>query len=1039
MQEELLQFQLQKVWTLVNLPNGKRAIGTKWVFRNKKDKRGIVVRNKARLIAQGYTQEEGIDYDEVFAPVARIETIRLFLAYVSFMGFIVYQMDVRCVFLYGTIEEEGYVCQPHSFEDPQFPNKVYKVEKALYGLHQAPKAWYETLSTYLIENGFRRGTIDKTLFIKKDKGDILLVHVYINDIIFGSTKKSLCDKFEGLMHKRFQMSSMGELTFFLGLQVQQKKDGIFNSQDKYVADILKKFYFATVKTTSTPMELNKALIKDEEAESVDVHLYRSMIGSLMYLTASRPDIMFVVCACARFQVTPKMSHLHAVKMIFRYLKGQPKLGLWKRISVKRTKNEAKNDNRARNEKAKSQKVKKVKVKVNPDKVNGQSRSYSPFDLEAFSDSDYAGASLDRESIIGGCQFLGKRLISWQCKKQTLVANSTTEAEYVAAANCCGQFVDQHNMVACLEKTEENAEFHQIVDFLSTCSINYALTVSPTIYASYIEQFWNTATSKTVNSVKQIHAIVDGKAVVISESSVRSDLLFNDEDGIACLTNDEIFENLALMGYEQLSTKLTFQKGSFSPQWKFLIHTILHCISSKSTAWNEFSTNLASAVICLAKGQKFNFSKLIFDGMLRNLDPKRFLMYPRFLQLFLNNQLKDLPEPFNDTYETPTHNKKVFSNMARKSKKISGKATPLFDSMLVQNQAHEGEGSAIPPKPQPTPSTSQPNGSEPQTESLQTETPLTVSHELQTEAHIEQILPSPSTYQRIQRKTQKHRRAKKVTGLPQTSVHLDHGVDEEISSGDRPRHGEDSMEYHDDLTDFVPPTPHDLPLSGGNTLGSDEGRMELIHELMETCTSLTKRVLTLEEAKTTQDRVITRLKLRVKRLEKKRKERTPQRMKRRLFKGCVETSTDKSLGEDASKHGRNDDNIVELNLTDRTDTEVIMEHKGSSEKGGSTADQVSTTRKEVSAASVLVNTLVKMRSEKAKEKEKGVVLIDEEEPPRLNRSTTTLQPLPTIDPKDKELAQRLHEEELAELDRAQKERQKQEEATSAALAEEFDEI
>ncbi|GJT29863.1 hypothetical protein Tco_0910138 [Tanacetum coccineum] len=351
-----------------------------------------------------------------------------------------------------------------------------------------------------------------------------------------------------------------------------------------------------------------------------------------------------------------------------------------------------------------------------------------------------------------------------------------------------KFVDQHNMVACLEKTEENAEFHQIVDFLSTCSINYALTVSPTIYASYIEQFWNTATSKTVNSVKQIHAIVDGKAVVISESSVRSDLLFNDEDGIACLTNDEIFENLALMGYEQLSTKLTFQKGSFSPQWKFLIHTILHCISSKSTAWNEFSTNLASAVICLAKGQKFNFSKLIFDGMLRNLDPKKFLMYPRFLQLFLNNQLKDLPEPFNDTYETPKHSKKVFSNMERKSKIFSRKVTPLFNSILVQNQAPEGEGSTIPPEPQHTPSISQPNVSEPQTESLQTKTPPTVSHELQTKAHIEQILLSPSTYQRKQRKSQNLRRAKKVTDLPQTSVPLNHGVDEVVH-----KEGGDSVE------------------------------------------------------------------------------------------------------------------------------------------------------------------------------------------------------------------------------------------------------
>ncbi|GJX61472.1 putative ribonuclease H-like domain-containing protein [Tanacetum coccineum] len=196
MQDELLQFRLQKVWRLVDLPKGKHAIGTKWVYRNKKDERGIVVRNKARLVAQGYTQEEGIDYDEVFAPVARIEAIRLFLAYASFMGFIVYQMDVKSAFLYGTIEEEVYVCQPPGFEDPQFPDKVYKVEKALYGLHQAPRAWYETLSTYLLENRFRRGIINKTLFIKKDKGDILLVHVYVDDIIFGTTKKSLCVEFE---------------------------------------------------------------------------------------------------------------------------------------------------------------------------------------------------------------------------------------------------------------------------------------------------------------------------------------------------------------------------------------------------------------------------------------------------------------------------------------------------------------------------------------------------------------------------------------------------------------------------------------------------------------------------------------------------------------------------------------------------------------------------------------------------------------------------------------------------------------------------
>ncbi|GJR53858.1 hypothetical protein Tco_1404379 [Tanacetum coccineum] len=328
--------------------------------------------------------------------------------------------------------------------------------------------------------------------------------------------------------------------------------------------------------------------------------------------------------------------------------------------------------------------------------------------------------------------------------------------------------------------------------------------------------------------------------------------------------------------------------------------------------------------------------------------------------------------------------------------------------------------------------------------------------------------------------------------PETASKMSH--DPPLSEVNTSGCGEDSMEYHDDLMDFVPPTSHDLPLSRDNTPGSDEGRMEIIQELMETCTSLTKKVLALEEAKTTQDRVITRFKLRVNRLEKKIKARTPQPMKRRLFKGRVETSTDKSLGEDASKQERNDDKTKERNLTDGADTDVIVEDKGSGEKGGSTADQVSPARPKVSAASVPVNvsaatpstppttttifgdedltiaqTLVKMRSEKSKEKEKEVVLIDEEEPPRLNRSTTTLQPLPTIDPKDKgkgvlveeepekpkkvkrrdqglaqiesdaELAQRLHEEELAELDRAQKERQKQEEATSAALAEEFDEI
>ncbi|GJV53406.1 putative ribonuclease H-like domain-containing protein, partial [Tanacetum coccineum] len=678
MQEELLQFKIQKVWILVDLPFGKKVkIGTKWVYRNKKDERGVVVINKASA------------------------------------------------FLYGKIDEEVYVSQPPGFLDPKYPQKVYKVVKALYGLHQAPRAWYATLSTFLLKNGYRRGTIDKTLFIKKDKHDIILVQVYVDDIIFGSTKKSWCDEFEALMKSRFQMSSMGELTFFLGLQVKQKADGIFISQDKYVAEILKKFDFANVKTASTPIETQKPLVKDEEASDVDVHLYRSMIGSLMYLTASRPDIMFAVCASSRFQVTPKSSHLSAVKRIFRYLKDKTKLGLWyPRVSS--------------------------------------------FDLESYSDSDYAEANLDRKSTTGGCQFIGRRHISWQCKKQTIVATSTIEARYVVAASYCGQvlwiqnqmldygfnfmnikiyinnesticivknpvyhsktkhiairnhfirdayekkliqvlkiYIDdnvadlltkafdvsstmavldscpKHNMVAYLEKSEGNAEFHEIIDFLKRSSIHHALTVSPVVSTTFVEQFWTSAKSKIINNVRHITAKVAGKSVSISEASIRSDLLFDDADGIDSLPNQAIFDAIQLMG-------------------------------SKSTSWDQIPTNIATAVICLTSNQKYNFSKLIFDG----------------------KQLVNVPVPL-DHFPVNTLTSKVFSFM---------------DEGAPSERPSEAQ-----PTPSPAPTSEVPN--EPQTDSSPAHTsevpnePQTDSSPAQTsEVPIEQQTdlsprPSPTT-------------------------------------------------------------------------------------------------------------------------------------------------------------------------------------------------------------------------------------------------------------------------------------------------------
>ncbi|GJT19623.1 putative ribonuclease H-like domain-containing protein [Tanacetum coccineum] len=363
MQEELLQFKLQQVWILVDLPHGAKLIGTKWVYRNKRDERGVVIRNNSRLVAQGHRQEEGIDYDEVFAPMARIEAIGLFLAFASFMGFIVYQMDVKSAFRYGTIDEEVYVSQPLSFVDPDHPKKVYKVVKALYGLHQAPRAWYATLSTFLEKHGYRRGTIDKTLFIKKDK----------------------------------------------------------------------KLFHA---------------------------------GSSVCL-----DIMFDVCACSRFIGSLPRIYTFAVRESLSYLKG--KTHIWALWYLEK----------------------------------------SSFDLEAYSDSDYAGANLDRKSTTGGCQFLRSRLISWQCKKQTIVATSTTEDKYVAAGKLLWDIVlwiSESNVGLCFGKTG--------------------------------------SVSTLADGTLELRATIDTLEYTITEASVRSKLQLADASGISMLPNTEIFEGMGNMGY-----------------------------------------------------------------------------------------------------------------------------------------------------------------------------------------------------------------------------------------------------------------------------------------------------------------------------------------------------------------------------------------------------------------------------------------------------------------------------------------------------------
>ncbi|GJT29315.1 retrovirus-related pol polyprotein from transposon TNT 1-94 [Tanacetum coccineum] len=395
MQDELHQFDRLQVWELVDKPFGKNVIKLKWLWKNKKDEDQTVIRNKARLVAKGYAQEEGIDFDESFAPVARLEAVRIFVAYAAHKSFPIYQMDVKTAFLNGPLKEEVYVAQPDGFVDPDHPDKVYRLRKALYGLKQAPRAWYDELSKFLISNGFTKGIIDPTLFTIKYGEDILLVQIYVDDIIFGSTNPKFSKRFEKLMHGRFEMSLMGEMKFFLGLQIHQSPRGIFINQAKYTLEILKKHGMEKGQSIGTPMATKPKLDADLSGEPVDQTDYRSKIGSLMYLTSSRPDIVQAVCYCARYQARPTEKHLKEVKRIFRYLRGTIHMGLWYPKG-------------------------------------------SGFELTAFSDADHAGCLDTRKSTSGGIQFLGDKLVSWMSKKQDCTAMSSAEAEYVALSASCAQ-------------------------------------------------------------------------------------------------------------------------------------------------------------------------------------------------------------------------------------------------------------------------------------------------------------------------------------------------------------------------------------------------------------------------------------------------------------------------------------------------------------------------------------------------------------------------------------------------------------------------
>ncbi|GKB03855.1 retrovirus-related pol polyprotein from transposon TNT 1-94 [Tanacetum coccineum] len=296
-------------------------IALKWIYKVKLDEYDDVLMNKARLVDKGYRQEEGIDFEESFAPVARIEAIRIFIANSASKNMTIYQMDVKTALLNGELKEEVYVSQPEGFVDPDHPTHVYRLKKALYGLKQAPREWYDTLSRFLLDNKFSKGAVDTTLFTQKTGKHILLVQIYVDDIIFSSTDPKACDIFSNEMSSKFQMSMMGKMSFFLGLQVSQNPGGIFINQSKFTLEILKKFGMDSCDPVDTPMVDRLKLDEDPLWIPVDQTRFRSMVGSLMYPTASRPDLVFVVCMCARYQASPTEKHLKALKRVFRYLRG----------------------------------------------------------------------------------------------------------------------------------------------------------------------------------------------------------------------------------------------------------------------------------------------------------------------------------------------------------------------------------------------------------------------------------------------------------------------------------------------------------------------------------------------------------------------------------------------------------------------------------------------------------------------------------------------------------------------------------------------
>ena len=413
MVEEIQAIEKNKTWFLSELPSQTKAIGVKWIYKTKLNERGEVDKHKARLVVLGYAQKYGIDYTEVFAPVARWDTIRLIMALAAHQNWDIYQLDVKSAFLHGELKENVYIEQPKGFVKKGEEGKVLKLKKALYGLKQAPRAWYSRIKAYFLESGFEKCPSEHTLFTKTEEGKALVVSIYVDDLIFTGNDEKLIKEFKVSMKNEFDMTDLGKMKFFLGVEVVQNSKGIYMSQRKYALEILQRFGMEHSNPTKSPIVPGCKLTKDEGGAKVDPTKYKQMIGCLMYLTVSRPDLMYVMGLVSRYMEKPTELHMMAVKRVLRYLRGTTELGIC---------------------------------------YQKKGRSDG---LIAYSDSDYAGDLDDRRSTSGYVFMMSSGAVAWSSKKQAIVTLSTTEAEFISAAACACQAIWMQRVLKQLRWNQES--------------------------------------------------------------------------------------------------------------------------------------------------------------------------------------------------------------------------------------------------------------------------------------------------------------------------------------------------------------------------------------------------------------------------------------------------------------------------------------------------------------------------------------------------------------------------------------------------------